>query len=419
MAETNRPSILIAGVGIAGPALAHWLLRAGFAPMLIERAPELREEGYIIDFWGKGYDLVEKMGLLPQVLDAGYQVRELRLVDRQGRRAGGFDASVLRAGTHGRFTTLPRSALSAILYRSIEGRAEVRFGDSITRMVPSAGGMLVSFEKGPSRRYDLVVGADGLHSTVRRLAFGPEQRFERYLGYTVAAFETTGYRPRDEDVYVAHAAPGVQIARFSLRNDRTLFLFVAADADARARLEAEPAAQRAYVIQRFGTMGWESGEIIAQLARGGPLYFDRMSQIRMDRWSSGCVVLVGDAAWAPSLLAGEGSGLALIGAYVLAGELAARDRPDSAFVRYEARLRAFMAGKQDAAIGVARSFAPKTRFGVFLRNQVTKAFAVPFVAKLAVGSLQDRIDLPHYPLLDGSVDATGQRTADQRRPEAP
>jgi 2-polyprenyl-6-methoxyphenol hydroxylase-like FAD-dependent oxidoreductase len=211
----------------------------------------------------------------------------------------------------------------------------------------------------------------------------------------------------------------VQIARFSLRNDRTLFLFVAADADARARLEAEPAAQRAYVIQRFGTMGWESGEIIAQLARGGPLYFDRMSQIRMDRWSSGRVVLVGDAAWAPSLLAGEGAGLALIGAYVLAGELAARDRLDSALVRYEARLRAFMAGKQDAAIGAARSFAPKTRFGVFLRNQITKAFAVPFVAKLAVGSLQDRIDLPHYAVFDGSVDATGRSSADQRHPEAP
>lgn len=403
MARTDRVAILIAGAGIAGPALAHWLLRAGFAPTLVERAPALREEGYIIDFWGKGYDLVERMGLLPRVLEAGYQVREVRLVDRQGRRAGGFDASVLRAATGGRFTSLPRSALSTILYRSIEGRSEVRFGDTITGMEPSAGGLLVSFAKGPAQRYDLVVGADGLHSTVRRLAFGLEQQFERYLGYTVAAFETAGYQPRDENVYVGHAVPGAQLARFSLRDDRTLFLFVAADPDAPARLADDPAAQRAYLIDRFGNMGWEAEQIVARLARSGALYFDRMSQIRMNRWSSDRVVLVGDAAWAPSLLAGEGAGLALIGAYVLAGELAAGGELGSAFARYEARLRSFMVDKQDSAAGTARQFAPKTRFGVFLRNQVTRAFAVPFVARLALRSLRDRIDLPYYPFSHGST----------------
>jgi 2-polyprenyl-6-methoxyphenol hydroxylase-like FAD-dependent oxidoreductase len=182
--RASQTSILICGAGIAGPALAHWLLRAGFTPTLLERAPALRQGGYVIDFWGKGYDLVEKMGLLPEVLRAGYRMRELRLVDRQGRRASGFDLNMLRATT--RFTSLPRSALSAILYGSVASRIETMFGNSITRLDPARDGVHVSFERGPGRRFDLVIGADGLHSTVRRLAFGPEPQFERFLGYTGA-----------------------------------------------------------------------------------------------------------------------------------------------------------------------------------------------------------------------------------------
>ena len=396
----SEPSILICGAGIAGPALAHWLIRAGLAPTLIERAPALRQGGYVIDFWGKGYDLVEEMGLLPPVLHAGYDVRELRLVDADGRRTASFAFDTMRTALGARYTSLPRSALSAILYGSVASRVETSFGNSVTRLDPERDGVRVSFENGPARRFDLVVGADGLHSTVRQLAFGPERQFERFLGYTVAAFEASGYRPRHEDMYIGHSAPGRLIARMSLRKDRTLFLLVAAEQDARVPSADDPAEQVAYVRERFGGMGWEASQIVQTLERGGPLYFERMSQIHMDQWTAGRVVLLGDAAWAPSLLAGEGSGLAIIGAYVLAGELVGNRRWESALARYEARLRPFVADKQRSAAGFGGVFAPKTRLGIFLRARVMKLLSFPPVARRLLGaSLRDRITLERYPEL--------------------
>lgn len=419
--RASQPSILICGAGVAGPALAHWLVRAGLAPTLIERAPALRAGGYIIDFWGKGYDLIEEMGLLPQVLHAGYDVRELRLVDAAGRSAASFSLGLLRSTLGARFTSLPRSALSAILYGSIAARTESSFGNSVTRLDPEPDGVRASFEHGPARRFDLVVGADGLHSTVRRLAFGPERQFERFLGYTVAAFEASGYRPRDDDVYVGHSAPGRLMARMSLREDRTLFLLIAAEHDARVPSADDPAEQRAYVRERFGGMGWEARAIVQALDGGGPLYFERMSQIHIRRWTAGRVVLLGDAAWAPSLLAGEGSGLAIIGAYVLAGELSSNPRWESALARYEARLRPFVTDKQRSAAGFGRVFAPKTRLGIFLRSRLMKLLSLPALASRLLGaSLRDEIALERYPeLAQGTTTSIGLGDGRRRKTAHP
>ena len=222
-------SVLISGVGVAGPSLAYWLDRHGLIPTLVERAPALREGGYIIDFWGAAYDIAEQMGVLPELLRAGYRVREVRIVDERGHRKGGFDAALFREAAFGRYTTIARGDLGAILFRAIDTRVETLFGDSITGLEDGVDGVLVHFEHAPPRRFDLVVGADGLHSTVRSLAFGPEAQFEKFLGQTVVAFQVAGYPHRDEDVYVAYSAPGRQIARFALRGDSTLFLCVFAE----------------------------------------------------------------------------------------------------------------------------------------------------------------------------------------------
>ena len=388
-------TILIAGAGIAGPTLAFWLRAAGFAPTLVERAPEIRTGGYVIDFWGLGYDIAERMGLIGGVNRAGYRVKEMRIVDDTGRRRAGFGTRVFAELTGGRFVSLPRSELSRLLFERIENSVECIFGDEIAWLREEADGLWVRLRHGGERRFDLVIGADGLHSAVRQFAFGPTAQFEKHLGYMVAAFETSGYRPRDEDVYVIYGQPGRMIGRFTLRNDRTLFLLVFAASDAAPATVPE---QKALLQRVYAGDGWECPKILAALEQAGTIYLDRVSQIRMGGWTRGRVALIGDAAFCVSLLAGQGSALAMISAYVLAGELAAAlGRHEEAFGRYETLLRDYMSAKQKAAEGFAGAFAPKTRMGLFIRNQIVRTFALPGLAKLVIGrDIADRLELPDY-----------------------
>jgi 2-polyprenyl-6-methoxyphenol hydroxylase-like FAD-dependent oxidoreductase len=390
--------IIINGAGIAGPTLAWWLLHYGFEPILVEEAPTLRKGGYVVDFWGVGYDIAEKMNLLPVILDAGYRMQELRLVGEHGQRVGGFSGDVMQALTDGRYISLARSDLSAAIYRQIEGKVETIFSDSIAGIEPRENGARVTFERSGPRDCDLVIGADGLHSAVRRLVFGPQDEFERHLGYEVAAFEMRGYRPRDELVYVSYSEPGKQAARFALKNDRTLFLFVFRDELSDRPAPHDDQARRAALRQVFANSEWECRKILAAMDQVEHIYFDRVSQIRMNRWSEGRVALVGDAAYCPSLLAGEGSGLAMSGAYILAGELEkAGGDYKAAFAHYEQLMRPFIEEKQTAAAGFASSFAPKTALGVYLRNLATRAMAIPFVARLLMGRvIRDDISMPDY-----------------------
>ncbi len=392
----NGKAVLISGAGIAGRTLAFWLKAAGFEPTLIERAPALRAGGYVIDFWGLGYDIAERMGLATDIDRMGYHMRELRIVDDRGERVTGFGTKVFNELSGGRFVTLGRSDLSRLLFEKIKDTTKIIFGTEIVDLQEHADSVQVQFNTGDERRFDLVIGADGLHSNVRRLVFGPEDRFEKQLGYLVAAFEVRGYRPRDEDVYVIYSEPGRMLGRFALHADRTLFLFVfTADVDP---LPAVLDLQKAMLRERFGDGKWECSRILGELDRTQDLYFDRVSQIMLDSWSRGRVALVGDAAFCVSLMAGQGSALAITAAYVLAGELAkARGRHEVAFGKYEELLRAYIEMKQRGAERFAGAFAPRTQFGLFFRNQVIKAFAIPGLARLAFGrDIIDTMQLPDY-----------------------
>jgi 2-polyprenyl-6-methoxyphenol hydroxylase-like FAD-dependent oxidoreductase len=392
----NR-SILISGAGIAGPTLAFWLKAAGFVPVMIEQAPALRDAGYVIDFWGLGYEVAERMGLMPDIERIGYRMREMRIVDGRGVRVAGFGTKVFRELTGGRFVTLRRGDLSRLLFERVKGATEVIFDDEIVGLDERPDHVRVRFKRAPERRFALAVGADGLHSGVRRLAFGPQETFERELGYGVAAFEVRAYRPRDEDVYVIYGEPSRMLARAALRDDRTLFLFVfAADATWRPATR-DLAEQKAMLRERYGAGAWETRRVLGELDSAQDLYFDRVSQIRMKGWSKDRVALVGDAAFCPSLMAGQGAALAMTAAYVLAGELARADGRAEAFARYEEVLRPFIAAKQQAAARFASAFAPKTRWGLALRNAVIMACAIPGVARLAFGrDIIDAMQLPDY-----------------------
>jgi len=389
-------TVLISGVGIAGPTLAYWLKAAGFQPTLLERASALRSGGYVIDFWGLGYTIAERMGLIPEINRDGYYAQEFRIVDEAGHRLVGFGTDVFSELTNGQYVTLQRSDLSRMLFEQISG-VEAIFGDEIILVEEKPDYVEVELKHGGRRRFDLLVGADGLHSAVRNLVFGPQAQFERHLGYIVAAFEAHHYRPRDEDVYLIYGRPGRMVGRFTLRDDRTLFLLVFAEHG--PLLPETPASQKALLREIYGGDGWECDQMLAELERAGEVYFDIVSQIRMPNWSRGRVALIGDAAFCVSLLAGQGSALAMISAYVLAGELAmVGGRYSEAFAGYEARLKSYIGRKQRGAERFAGALAPRTRVGMLFRNIVVRSFSIPGLARLAIGrDIADELELPDYP----------------------
>ncbi|MEZ5998345.1 MAG: FAD-binding domain [Hyphomonas sp.] len=390
--------IAISGAGVAGPSLAHWLLKTGHEPTLIEESPRFRAGGYVIDFWGVGYDMAEKMGILPEAMARGYQVQEVRLVKESGAKAAGFSADVFRRMTHDRFTSLPRGELAEVIFNSVKDKAETLFGETITAIEDHGDGVSVTLQTGGRREFDLVVGADGLHSNVRHLVWGEQAAFEKPVGFHVAAFECPGYPHRDEDVYVSFAQPGLSISRFAMRDDRTLVLFIFENERMTQPLPHDVATKKAILHDIFGNMGWEAREMLDAMDDTAEVYFDRVSQAVVPAWSKGRVALLGDAAACPSLLAGEGTGLAMTEAYVLAGELKqAGGDFRTAFETYETRLRPFLEEKQKSALAFASSFAPKTEFGIWLRNVATHLLVIPPLADLLIGgSVKDDFDLPDY-----------------------
>ena len=385
--------VLISGAGIAGPTLAYWLLRSGHEVTIVEHTPELRTGGYLVDFWGAGFDVAERMGIVPELRRRGYVFTDAMVINRDGRRIASIKpATIMKSGE--KYLSIVRSELAAVIYESLEGRAELILGDSISALEDDGTSVRVAFDSGLSREFDLVVGADGLHSKVRRLTFGPDERFEKYLGIVFAAFETRGYRPRNELVAMMYADIGFQVLRLSLDDDNTLFL-ISARHD--GEVPFDRAAQEALLRTALRDGGWEVPAILELMPKAKEFFFDSVSQIRMPSWSSGRVVLVGDAGAAPSFLAGQGSALAMVGAYVLGAELARTDDHAEAFARYEERLAPLIRSKQDAAEGLGLAFAPKNRWELFVRNSAMRMMGLPGVADLVMGrSFHDAVELPPF-----------------------
>ncbi|WP_428263041.1 FAD-binding domain [Haliangium sp.] len=388
--------IAINGTGVAGPTLAYWLRHFGHEPVLFEKAPALRTGGYVIDFWGLGYDIADKMGLVPELHAKGYQMEQLVAVDDDGSTRARMDMGNTRELLGDRFVSIPRGDLAATLFGACDG-IETRFGVSVEHIEQRSEHVRVTLSDDCVERFDLVVGADGLHSRVRDLAFGPEARCSRDLGTCVAAFQIPGYRPRDELVYVSHTVPGRQIGRIALRDDMTVVLMVF-DAERLAEFPTSTEAIKAALREVFSDMRWETPQILAHMDEVDEVYFDRVSQIHLDAWTRGRVALIGDAAACASLLAGEGSGLAMTEAYVLAGELhRSGGAYEVAFQAYETRLRAFLGRKQRSALRNTRYFVPRSRLSLWVRDRLVQLANRRFFAKRFVaGALSDDVSLPDY-----------------------
>jgi 2-polyprenyl-6-methoxyphenol hydroxylase-like FAD-dependent oxidoreductase len=275
--------------------------------------------------------------------------------------------------------------MAAMIYGTLSEDVESIFGDSIATVEQDEAGVQVGFHNGGAREFDLLIGAGGLHSPVRRLVFGPDADFERDLGYRVAAFEARGYRPRDELVYVSYGAPGRMVSRFAMRDDRTMFLLIGTSDRFRSADPHGPDEIKESLGAVFGGMGWECRHILDTMQGCDDIYFDRVSQIAMDTWFKDRVMLIGDAAAAVSLLAGEGTGLAMVEAYVLADELhRAKGEYRKAFHEYQRLLQPLIAGKQRSARRFAATFAPRTWPGVWARNKLSRLLSLPYVGDLLI-----------------------------------
>ncbi len=395
-------NILISGAGIAGPSLAWWLKKYGFEPVIVEQAPKLREGGYAIDFFGAGFNVAEKMGLLPALKQADLKIRKLIFVDENNKRKGAINAFRMRSILNNRYYNLFRSDLSKAIYNQLGNDIEFIFGDSISKLDQDDAGVSVTFESGQVRHVDLVAGADGLHSNVRALTFGNESHFERYFGYYTAAFTIENYLPTDHPFrnnksYVSYTIPRKQVNMFSMKDNRLTSLFILSSPRKLSYYHHDIDQQKQILRSQFNDVGWECPSLLERMDDAPDFYFDPVSQIKMDHWSNGRVILLGDACSAPSLLAGQGTTLAMVAAYILAGELKdANGNYRTAFQRYENIFKPFIDHKQKVAEGFAASLVPKSRFGIWMRNTVTRLTPV-FVSKWFVKKyMTDKIKLKEY-----------------------
>ncbi|MEU9642616.1 FAD-dependent monooxygenase [Streptomyces sp. NPDC048188] len=365
---TPRPEVLVSGASIAGPALAYWLNRHGYAVTVVEKAPTVRSGGYPVDVRGPALDVVEKMGILPRLRDAHIDLRRLTFLHADGAEIASLHPHTVTGGAPGRDLEIRRGDLTDALYAAVRDDVEFLFDDSIDTLDQSGHGVDVTFRGGGSRTFDLVFGADGMHSRTREMLFGPEERFHRYLGHCFAVF-TMPNTLRLSHETVLWNTPGRAAALYAVGDDDEVHAFLTfARPEPPRQAAGDPHARRALVAEAFTGAGWKVPDILAALHDADDVFFDAVGQIRMPRWSHGRVALLGDAAHAPSFLTGQGTSLALTGAYHLARSLAGRGHAEG-FAAYEHGTRDLVTRTQDRVGEGAGTLFPATRQALERRNE--------------------------------------------------
>ncbi len=389
---TTQQRVLISGAGVAGPALAFWLARFGFEPTIVERAPQLRDGGQAVDFRGPIHRAVlERMDLWDAIHERRTRPSDFTLLDRNGKPHARLP-EVMMSGD----VEILRGDLSRILYERTERHTEYRFGDRIRALEDRGDTVAVTFERGGAQTYDLVIGADGLHSGVRALAFGDDARHLRHQGYRVASFGLENPEPNLLGSFCySQPGRGACLQGLSAEQARALLVYTAGPL---TREERDPEQQKRVLAERFAGMGWLVPRMTAALDGAQDLYVDAVATVHVPSYACGRIGLLGDAAWGGTL-GGQGTSLAIVGAYVLAHELAASPSPANAFSRFEREMRPYATGCQRGAMHVGGFFAPRTRFGLTLRNLFYGALSSPVLSGVftrLVTSAATDFALPQY-----------------------
>ncbi|MFI9330064.1 FAD-dependent monooxygenase [Kitasatospora sp. NPDC052868] len=383
--------VLISGASIAGPALAYWLGRYGFETTVVELAPALRGGGQAVDFRGRTHlTVLERMGVLDELRALGTGGSPMTFVDRRGRRL-----LHLPADFAGGDVEVPRGELAQVLHQRTLPRTEYLFGNSITALEETPTGVRVDLQHGAPRTFDLVIGADGLHSNTRRLAFGPEERYVRHLGYYAATWQLPNYLGLPPGS-VGLNVPGRLAAVGADHRDPTRAGAFLLFASTELRYDRHDVAQqKALVRDAFAGLGWEVPRLLESLEQTPELYFDSISRADVPAWSAGRIALLGDAACGATI-GGMGTGTAVVAAYVLAGELArARGDHRTAFARYERALRDYAKGCQKGGDRTGPFLAPGTATGLRVRNGLLNRRWI-LNRMLEAGKQISSVDLPDY-----------------------
>lgn len=354
--------ILISGASVAGPTAAYWLARQGFEVTVVERMPlaRVRTSGHAVDLFGPALDVAEWAGVLPAVTDARTRT-EIVSFQRDNGRDVEIEMRGLVAGASGRHVEIMRGELASILYEVSRGDARYLFEDSITTLVEEPDGVTVTFQRGPADRFDLVIGADGLHSTVRGLAFGPEDQFRRFLGGYLAGAPLPNYLGLERRMVVWNA-PGRLAAIFPVHGTTTArggFLFRGTEEFALDHRDVDR--QKRLLHRIYGRDGWEVPRLLAEMDAAEDFYFDSISQIVMDHWVNGRIALVGDAGYSPGPAVGGGTSLAMVGAYVLAQELTRAGQDfQTGLCSYQDRIRGLTVKARTIGSSTMSTLIPRT-----------------------------------------------------------
>jgi 2-polyprenyl-6-methoxyphenol hydroxylase-like FAD-dependent oxidoreductase len=366
---TNQiKTVLISGASVAGPSLAFWLSRFGFEPTIVERTSSLREGGYAVDFRGTSMDALRHMGLLESVRAEATNMGDMFFVNARGRKTARMPAAALSGELE-----IMRGDLARILYDASAKGTDYIFGDSIAEVVERNDRVDVSFESGAERSFDLVIGADGQHSNVRAKVFGPEERFVKKLGLHASIFTVPNRLHLDYSGRL-FSAPGSVAGIYSARRNAEARALLFFDGVKDGSFDYRDVAQQKQLVkERYAGQGWCVPQLLADMDAAPDFYFDSVSQIRLDRWSTGRVALLGDAAYCASPLSGMGTGLAVVGAYILANELnLARGDYQQAFATYQRKLQPFAEASQALALKAVNGFVPESLVKIWVRNMLMK-----------------------------------------------